>query len=172
MDFLSRRSIRKFKTTEIEQEKIDELVKVALTAPSSRNRQPCEFIFVTDKDLLMKISKAKSTGADFIKDSAVSLVIFGDTEKSDVAEVDATIAGTAVMLKAHDIGLGACWVQMNGRTDSEGKSSDEVIRKTFGIPARFVMGPVIVMGYPDEEKNPHTKDEMNFSKIHTNNFSV
>lgn len=43
----ARRSVRKFKDQEVENEKIDVILKSALRAPSSRSRRPWQFIAVT-----------------------------------------------------------------------------------------------------------------------------
>jgi nitroreductase len=45
-----RRSIRKFKTTEIPQETITKILEAATQAPSAKNRQPWRFVIVTDKE--------------------------------------------------------------------------------------------------------------------------
>ena len=42
--FIKRRSIRKFKDTLVDQDKIDKLTRAALLAPSGKSTYPCEFI--------------------------------------------------------------------------------------------------------------------------------
>ncbi|MGL5760178.1 MAG: nitroreductase family protein, partial [Cetobacterium sp.] len=56
MDFLSRRSIRKYTSQNIEKEKLDEILKVALTAPTGRNLKPFELILIKEKNALNKLS--------------------------------------------------------------------------------------------------------------------
>ena len=62
----SRRSIRRFQSREVEKEKVDTILKSALLSPSSRSRRPWEFVAVTDKELLMKLSKSREHGSAFI----------------------------------------------------------------------------------------------------------
>ncbi len=62
-----RRSIRKYLDKPVEKEKIELLIEAALRSPSSRGFNPWEFIVVTDRDLLEKLSKAKTHGASFLK---------------------------------------------------------------------------------------------------------
>lgn len=50
MDFLTRRSIRKYQDREVEKEVIKELMKTAVVSPSGKNGRPYEFIVVTDKE--------------------------------------------------------------------------------------------------------------------------
>ena len=44
-----RRSIRKYKTTEIEGEKLDKIIESARIAPSAANRQEWKFVVVKDQ---------------------------------------------------------------------------------------------------------------------------
>ncbi len=56
MDFLEviekRHSVRKFSGRPVEREVLDALVRVAQTAPSSRNSRSTVFMIVDDKDTL------------------------------------------------------------------------------------------------------------------------
>ena len=49
---INRRSIRKFKDQKVEKEKLDKILKGALTSPSSKNAQPWELVVVDDKEIL------------------------------------------------------------------------------------------------------------------------
>ena len=56
MDFLTRRSIRKYQDRELEKEVIEELMKTAVVSPSGKNGRPYEFIVVTDKEKIKKLA--------------------------------------------------------------------------------------------------------------------
>lgn len=56
MDFLTRRSIRKYQDREVEKEVIEELMKTAVVSPSGKNGRPYEFIVVTDKEKIKKLA--------------------------------------------------------------------------------------------------------------------
>ncbi|WP_294065589.1 nitroreductase family protein [uncultured Fusobacterium sp.] len=64
MDFLSRRTVRKYKDKPVKKEVIMELMKTALVAPSGRNRRPYEYVVVDDKELLQKLSVSKDGELD------------------------------------------------------------------------------------------------------------
>ncbi|EQG98050.1 nitroreductase family protein [Clostridioides difficile DA00191] len=55
----NRRSIRTYIDKNIEEDKITEILKSAMQAPSSKNAQPWEFIIVDDKELLKQLSKSQ-----------------------------------------------------------------------------------------------------------------
>lgn len=52
-----RRSIRKYQTTKVEDEKLIKLAQAAITAPNGGNAQPWDFIFITDSELINKLCK-------------------------------------------------------------------------------------------------------------------
>jgi nitroreductase len=53
-----RRSVRKYKTTPLDDEKIKNCIRNATLAPNSSNMQLWEFYHITDKEILKKLSKA------------------------------------------------------------------------------------------------------------------
>ena len=61
----TRRSIRKYTEKEVEQEKLELILKAALLAPSSKGKRPCEFVAIRDKDKLKKLKLDLSYG-DYI----------------------------------------------------------------------------------------------------------
>ena len=66
---LKRRSTRKFLPTAVEQEKLQHIVDMALTAPSSRNTRSTRLMVITDKTLLEKMSQMRDYGSAFMKDA-------------------------------------------------------------------------------------------------------
>ncbi|MEG3071814.1 MAG: nitroreductase family protein [Candidatus Syntrophopropionicum ammoniitolerans] len=103
----ARRSIRKFQDKQVEKEKLDTILKCALLAmPSSRRSQPWEFVAVTDRELLQKLSTCREHGAEFLAGAPAAVVVLADLEKSDVWIEDAVIAAIIMQLAAQSLGLG------------------------------------------------------------------
>jgi len=107
-----RRSIRRYLPWPVEKEKIDVLIEAALRAPSSRGFNPWKFIFVTDRDVLKRLSVTKEHGSSFLRNATLGIVVCADTEKSDVWVEDASIASIFIQLAAESIELGSCWIQI------------------------------------------------------------
>ena len=63
-DLFHRVSIRKYQDRPVEREKIVEILRAAMAAPSAKNQQPWEFYVITKKDTLEKLSKGKSVCRD------------------------------------------------------------------------------------------------------------
>lgn len=163
-----RRSIRKYKDIPVENEKIDVLIEAALRSPSSMNRNPWEFIIVTERELLERLSMAKPHGSSFLKNAPLAIVVCGDPEKCDVWIEDCSIASVLIHLAAESIGLGSCWIQMRERMHSEIKSSSEYISELLNLPSNLDVESIIAVGYPDEEKPGHSKGKLQYEKIHWN----
>jgi nitroreductase len=165
-----RRSIRKFLDKPIEAEKIDLLLEAALRAPSSKGLNPWEFIAVTDRGLLERLSQAKEHGSAFIKNAPLGIVVCADPQTSDVWVEDASIASTFIHLAAESLGLGSCWIQIRERMHDAKKTSQEYIGELLGIPPTMQVESIIAAGYPDEKLPPHGKDELLYEKVHRDTY--
>lgn len=162
----NRRSVRSFKNTDIEGEKLDMLKEALLLAPTSRNFEPCEFIFIKDKNILEKLSIAKPHGAGFLKECNVAVVICGDTSKSDVCIEDCSIASITLQYAAEAAGLGSCWAQMRLRPHNDNMTAEEYVRKTLSLPETYTVVSIIGLGYPASKPAPKTKSDLKYQKIH------
>jgi nitroreductase len=161
----NRRSIRAFQVRPVEKEKIDLLREAVLRAPSSRGIKPWGFVFVTDPQTLVRLSKAKPHGAAFIAMAPLAVVVFADPEKSDVWVEDASIAALIVHLAATDLGLGSCWIQIRKRDHDESKSASRYVADLLGIPSSMAVEAVVAVGYAAEEKKPHPPESLDSDKV-------
>lgn len=160
-----RRSIRRFLDRQVETRKIDSLIEAALRSPSSMGRNPWEFIVVSDRDLLEKLSRAKQHGSTFLKNAPLGIVICANPEKSDMWIEDSSIASIFVHLAAESMDLGSCWIQIRGRMYDEGMTADAYVRETLNIPQELNVESIVAVGYADEKKPPHTKEELQYEKV-------
>jgi nitroreductase len=165
-----RRSIRKFQQKPIEAQKIDQLIEAALRAPSSRDLNPWEFVVVTDRGLLEKLSQAKQHGSAFLKNAPLGICVCADPEKCDVWIEDASIASTFIHLAATSLGLGSCWIQIRKRMHNGKKNAQEYVAETLQIPAKMQVEAIIAIGYPAEQLPPHKKEELLFEKVHKDTY--
>ena len=160
-----RRSIRRYQNKPVEPHKIDLLVESALRSPSSMGSNPWELIIVTDQGLLEKLSKAKQHGSSFLKNAPLAMVVCADPAKSGVWIEDASIVSIFIHLAASSLSLGSCWIQIRERMQDETTSSEAYICRILNIPARMKVEAIIAVGYPDEVKGPHRKEELQYQKV-------
>ncbi len=162
---LKRRSVRKYKAEILPADKLDNILKAGLLAPTSRNRMPCELVAVTDKDVLLKLSKAKKAGAGLLAEAAAAVAVFADSEKSDTWIEDSSIALTYMMLSATEQGIGNCWVQYHLREDINGKSAEENAREILSVADKYRIVGVLGLGIPVEYPAAKTADDIDISKV-------
>ena len=171
MDLLRmRRSIRKYKDKDIDPRTIDDLKEAVLRAPSSRGINPWRFFFVTDRELLSRLSKAKEHGSAFLKDAAVGLVVCADSRKSDVWVEDASIATIIVQLAAESLGLGSCWIQLRQRPHSKDRTAQDYVAELLQLPPGVMVEAVVAIGHPAERKAPHPQESLLWPQAHRGLF--
>ncbi len=166
-----RRSIRKFISQPIEDEKVDALIEAAVRTPTSRGRNPWEFIVVTDTQCIKQISLAKKHGSAFLANAPLAIVIAADTEKSDVWTEDCSIAAFTIQLAAEELGLGSCWAQIRLRPHNKTISAEDFLKELLGLPESFAVECVIGLGYPGEEMSGHSFADLPFNQVHRNKFT-
>ena len=166
----NRRSIRRFTADQVEEQKIELLKEAALRAPSSRGVNPWEFIFITDRNHLAKLSAAKPHGSTFLKDAQLGIVVCADPEKSDVWVEDTSIAAIFIQLAATSLELGSCWIQIRDRMHDDTQTAEAYIAHQLNIPSHLKVESVIAIGYPAESKPPHRKEELQHQKVHLNQY--
>ena len=167
-----RRSIRRFTTAPIESDKIDRLKEAALRAPSSRGLNPWEFVFVTDRELLKKLARAKPHGSSFLSNAALGVVVCADPTRSDVWVEDASIATIFLHLAAEALHLGSCWIQIRKRTHTDGTTAEAFIAKTLNLPSHLAVEAIVAIGHPAEKKPPHGKGTLQHEKVFLNHYGV
>lgn len=165
-----RRSIRKYQDKAVEPEKIDTIVEAVLRSPSSRGINPWEFVVVTQKDLLEKLSLSKEHGSSFLKNAPLGVVVCADSARQDVWIEDASIASIIVHLTAESLGLGSCWIQIRERMQDANNTSESYITEVLNLPENLKVLSIIAIGYPDEQKPPHAKKNLGYEKIHRNRY--
>lgn len=165
-----RRSIRRYTSREVEQEKVEYLIESMLRSPSSRSLNPWEFVVVDDPLILQQLSQAKPHGAAFIKDAPLAIVVCAHPEKCDVWIEDCSIASTLLHLAASDCGLGSCWIQIRLRHHSEDQSAGEYVADLLGLAEDMEVEAIVAIGYPAEEKSGHPKETLLYERVNFNKY--
>ena len=166
----TRRSIRKFTEQPIEPEKLEILKEAILRAPSSKNSNAGEYIFVDDRELIQKLAQSKPHGAAPLLTAQLAIVILVNESKTAAWIEDSSIASFVAHLTAHSLGLGSCWIQIRGREYSEEKTSEEYISALLNIPEGFRVLSIVAVGYAQRPHEGRPISELDFGKIHCNGF--
>lgn len=163
----TRRSIRKFREQQIDQNDLRAILKAGMFAPSARNQQPWHFLVVTERELLDRLMKAHPY-AQMLAEAPMAILVCADTdlEKSKgYWPVDCSAATQNMLLAAHAVGLGSVWLGVYPRTERM-----EAIRSIFSLRPNIQPFALIAMGFPAEEKE--TPDRFRPERIHNNCWEV
>lgn len=168
---LNRRSIRKYEERQIERDKIDIILKSALLSPSSRSRRPWEFIVVSDKEMLRKLSLCREHSSDFLSGASAGIVVLANPKVCDVWIEDASIAAIIIQIAAQSLGLGSCWIQIRDRVHDENTSAGDYVKKLLNIPQYYEVECIIAVGYPAEYKLPYNEKDLRYDKVHNEKYN-
>ncbi len=153
-----RRSVRKFTERPVPRETIAELIRTALTAPSSRNTRSTTFLAVDDRATIGRMAEMRDYGSAFMSGAPAAIAVLGDPAKSDLWRENCAIAATILQLACVDAGLASCWVHVDGRPRlkdaPEGEKAAEYLRTLLPIPEECETLCIIAIGYSDFEPRP------------------
>ncbi len=141
-----RRSIRKYKSTPVEEDKLNKILDSVRFAPSASNAQNWKFVVVRDENIRRKLAEAAG-GQGFVAEAPVIIVACG-TEVDSVMlcgqfryNINVSIAVTHILLAAYELGLGTCWL---------GRFEEDKVKKLLNIPEGVRVVAITPLGYPDE----------------------
>jgi len=140
----TRRSIRRFKKGKVAPNILKEVLDAGRWAPSSRNSQPWKFILIVDEDLKRRIADATTAGK-FLAEAPLGIAITVNTKLTRHPVEDGAASTMNILLAAHALGLGACWI------GSYGSSYEEEVKRLLGVPSDWILLSIIALGYPDEK---------------------
>ncbi|NWG03422.1 MAG: nitroreductase family protein [Syntrophaceae bacterium] len=156
-----RRSIRKYLNRDIPNSVIEELLILAIQAPSSMNGQPWHFIVIREDKIKKRLVEIKnkycpiekqSYRADFLSKAPVIIVVCVDKQNSYEREVENGVLATAnLMLGAYSRGIGS--VYLSAYRHGEPRISEE-IREVLNISQELDPITIVPLGYPDEIPEP------------------
>ena len=152
-----RRSVRAYKDTEVEEDKLKKILEVARLSPSSSNRQEWKFIVVKNKETKKKLANA-AMGQSFIGEAPVVIVACATESKSMMAcgqpahTVDVSIACAFMILQAYELGLGTCWISA---------FSEDETKKILSIPEHIRIVAMIPLGYPNQPLSQKSRKSLN-----------
>jgi nitroreductase len=148
-----RRSIRKYKSTAVEQDKLDKILESARIAPSAANRQEWKFLVVKNEETRKNLVEA-CNGQKMVGEAPV-LIAACSTESERIMPcgqyaytVDLSIALSFMILQATELGLGTCWL---------GAYNEKMVKNILDIPGDIRVVGMITLGHPDEKPDPRPR---------------
>ncbi len=148
-----RRSIKKYKPdVMVPEELVNQVIEAGLYAASGRGKQAPVIIAVTNKELRDKIAEKNcqiggfQKGFDPFYGAPVILIVIADATVN-TAVYDGSLALGNMMLMAHELGLGSCWIH-RAKEEFEDDFGKEILSQ-LGIEGDYVGVGHLALGYAD-----------------------
>jgi len=173
-----RRSVRLYKEEAVPKEKIVSVLEAGVWAATGMGRQPWRFIIVEDKETIKLISEETKkavkeampaiadrfeTDKDIICYNAPVLIFICTEVDENFGHInlrDSVLAAQNMFLKAHEIGLGACymgWIELLHQTHPE------ILKKSI-IPVGYEIQVPLILGYPKTKPGSGKRNKPNVLK--------
>jgi nitroreductase len=151
-----RRSIRVYAPGEISEATMTRLLQAAAAAPSAMTKDPWRFIVVRNAETLKRLAAALP-GGRMLPSATAAVVVCGDLDAAFERQIsyllqDCSACTENLLLAAHGLGLGACWVGVHPY--EPGVSS---LKEIFGLPTTIVPVAVVALGLPGEQLESRTR---------------
>ena len=165
-----RRSVRAYLRTPLTRAELEALIEAAIQAPSALNHQAWAFLVVVDKALLQRYStrikplalaalpvaglaaqfaKTLSDPAYDVFHDAPAMIAICARGDDPFATIDCCLAAQNLMLAAHGMGLGSCFIGL-----AQGWLNQESVKDELGVPRDWRVVAPIVVGHPSGPAPP------------------
>lgn len=157
MEFLDiiyqRRSIREFTDATIEKEKMIEIIRAGMAAPSSENEQPWHFVVVDDREVLKEMSDFM-WAAPVLKKCTCAIIVCADIENINNPDdgwwiQDCSATTQNMLLETEYQGLGGVWIGVYPEKDFV----DSMV-KVLGTPEKVIPFAIVAIGHKAVLKEP------------------
>jgi len=156
-----RRSTRIYSPGEVSDRTVTKLLEAAIAAPSAMTKDPWRFVVVRHLQTLQKLGEALP-GGKMLPTAALAVVVGGDLEATLNRNLsyllqDCSAAIENLLLAAHAMGVGACWVGVYPDEEAVRK-----VRQILSLPGSVVPLAAIALGRPGEQLEARTRFNPDF----------
>jgi nitroreductase len=138
----ARRNVRSFTSQSVPQAALDQVLEAGRRAPSASNWQPWDFVVVTDRAELQRLSGVWR-GAGHVAGAAAAIAIVAPEQKdartTSLLQYDLGQATMAMTVAAADLGLG---------TGHAAAQDQDLAREILGFPEDRFLAYLLSVGYP------------------------
>ena len=151
----SRRSIRKYRSDMIPQDKLEKIIEAGTYAATGMGKQSPIIVAVTNKELRDKLSamnaKIMGTNTDPFYGAPVVLIVLADKSRPTYLYDGSLVMGN-LMVEAEAQGIGSCWIH---RAKEEFESEEgKALLKKWGVEGDYIGVGHCILGYAKDEPKP------------------
>lgn len=144
MDFFKviekRKSVRSYKNLPLPKDSLVKILDAAHLAPTARNIQPWQFVVITNKDILRKISEIAPNGK-FLSQAAACIIVLCEETKYYLE--DGCAATVNILNAACALGIGSCWIA------GDKKDYCQAVLEMIDAPLNHKLVSLISLGFAD-----------------------
>ena len=157
----TRISVRRYQDRPVEQEKVEQLLRAAMAAPSARNEQPWEFYVVTNREVLERLSWCSPYTHCAARAPLAIVPCWRKARRLAQAynDIDLSAATENLLLEAVELGLGAVWMGV-----SPIRERMDAVAEVLSLPDTLEPFAIVPVGYPGEERPQ--EDRFDPDRIH------
>jgi nitroreductase len=138
----SRRNVRDYRPDGVPDDDLQRIAEAGWRAPSAKNRQPWDFVIVTDPGQLQELSTVWQ-GARHIASAPAAIALVApvppDERRKLLDQYDLGQATMAMMIEATHLGIGTG----HSSVGDQGKA-----RAILGVPEDHIVAYLLGLGYP------------------------
>lgn len=164
----TRRSIKKYKSDMVPQDIIDIVVEAGTYAPSGMNKQSAIILEITNKEVRDKLARINAKVGVMPKDfdpfyNAPVVIVVLSNKSVPTYIYDGSLVMENMMLAAHSLGLGSCWIHRAKETfeTEEGKA----LLRDLGIEGDYEGIANLILGYGEIEPTLRPRKDNYIYKI-------
>jgi nitroreductase len=152
--FLSRYSLRNFKSEYVEEDIIKRSVALAMKTPSVCNRQAWHVYHTTDSIIKEKALRHQSGNSGFGDDIPNLMIITADLRAFMPAQehfqhwIDGGLFSMSIIYALHSLGVASCCLNW-----SQTPSNDKLLRSVIDIEPSHTVIMMLAIGWPDKNNN-------------------
>ncbi len=159
MDIIeARRSVRSYKSREIEDDKLNYILDAFRLAPSAKNLQPWKLVVAKNKKIIKDLAIA-CNNQTFLEEAPVIIAACANEQEAygrmggymNSYPVDIGLALEHLVLAATEQGLGTCWI---------GAFKEQLVKDILGIPEEVKVVALTPVGYPEREASRRGRKPM------------
>lgn len=151
-DIKERRSCRKYTQEEVAKEQLEAVLEAGTYAATGHGTQSPRMVVVQEAGLVKKLSAMNAAiwgkPIDPFYGAPVAVIVFADTQAA-TGRQDACLVMGNLMLAAHAVGLGSCWI--NRAKEMFATEQGAEMMRTWGLDAAQYEGMgICVLGHAAE----------------------
>jgi len=154
-----RRSIRRYKPEQIKDEELQAVLEAGTWAPTAKGMQDPWIVAVQRPDLVQRIDRLNGEvwghPQPFYGAPTIILVFGSDPAVWPNSVPDGSLVLGNMMLAAHAIGLGSCWI--NREREMFALPEGKELMREMGVPEDLMGIGALALGYP--ASYPHSVKE-------------